>query len=351
MKGQKRIRNFGIFIGDMETGGRNSITDVEGVTVGHSTIDCGRARTGVTAIMPHRGNIFREKLIAASHVINGFGKSIGTIQINEMGTIETPIILTNTLAIGTAADALIEYMLEKNPDIGDTTCTVNPIVCECNDGYLNDIRAGSVSRENIFAAIENAGAEFLEGGFGAGTGMSCFGMKGGIGTASRVFYQEGKKYTVGALVLSNFGRREDFILGGIKAGKIIAGMDREYEAREDRGSIITIIATDIPVTERQLARVCRRGVVGIVRTGSHVGNGSGDIVIGFTTANRVNHYAEETITHIGMFNENRIDTVFRAAEESVEEAILNSLICADTTVGRDGHIRHSLKEYIGGILK
>lgn len=346
MKGQKRIRDYGIRIGDMETGLLNSITDVEGVKVGHVTLDKGETRTGVTAILPHGGNIFKEKVRAAVHVINGFGKTMGTIQIEELGTIETPVILTNTLSIGAACDGLIDYMLENNPDICTTTGSVNPVVCECNDQYLNDIREKRIKREHVFEAIENANVEFKEGAVGAGTGMACLGLKGGIGTASRVMDMDGRAYTVGALVMTNFGTGEDLLIDGIKAGKIIKSIEEMNGPKEDKGSIIMIIATDLPLTERQLKRVCRRAGVGLSRTGSHIGNGSGDIVISFTTANKVIHYQDRDIVDMKVLNENRMDKVFRAAAECIEEAILNSLVCAKTTIGKDGHTRKSLSEYI-----
>ncbi|WP_427339795.1 P1 family peptidase [Caloranaerobacter sp. DY30410] len=346
MKGQKRIRDYGIIIGELNPGEKNAITDVKGVKVGHVTLDNGSVKTGVTAILPHEGNIFKDKVIAASHVINGFGKTTGTIQIEELGTIETPIILTNTLSVGLASDALIEYMLKENEDIGVTTGTVNPVVCECNDGYLNDIRGRHVKKEHVFEAIQNADVEFEEGAVGAGTGMSCYGLKGGIGSASRQIELNSEIYTVGILVLSNFGKKENLIVNGVRVGKMISERDKVKHNESDKGSIIIILATDIPMTSRQLKRISRRAVIGLSRTGSYMGNGSGEIVIGFTTSNRVNHYEKETMINIKMFNENKIDVVFRAVAEATEEAILNSLICADTTKGRDGHIRYSLKEYI-----
>ncbi|MET3728438.1 L-aminopeptidase/D-esterase-like protein [Fictibacillus halophilus] len=206
---QKRIRDFGVTIGKLKTGANNSITDVEGVSVGHVTLSDGDKQTGVTAIIPHEGNTFMEKLIASSHVINGFGKTLGTIQMKELGVLETPIILTNTLSIGSAADALIQYMLDKNPEIGRTTGTVNPIVGECNDMFLNDVRAQFIEKHHVIEALENAGKKVKEGSVGAGTGMLCYSLKGGIGTSSRCFSIDQKAYTIGVLVLSNFGILSD----------------------------------------------------------------------------------------------------------------------------------------------
>ncbi|GBF10715.1 P1 family peptidase [Tepidibacillus infernus] len=349
MKSQKRIRDYGITIGRMQPGKLNSITDIEGIRVGNVTLNDSEIKTGVTAILPHGGNLFREKVMAASFVINGFGKSIGLIQIDEMGTIETPIILTNTLSVGTAFDGVVEYMLSNNDDIGHTTGTINPVVCECNDGYLNDIRKRKVEKSHVIDAIMNAEVEFEEGSVGAGTGMSCLGLKGGVGTSSRIIKLNGKDYILGSLVLSNFGVGEELLINGIKAGENIKSLLSRSDEEQDRGSIVMIIATDIPLSERQLKRVCKRAVVGLSRTGSFIGNGSGDIVIAFTTSNKVNHYAEKDIYEIKVLNDNKIDPVFKAVAETVEESILNSLICAEKTVGKDGHTKHSLKEYINHI--
>jgi D-aminopeptidase len=323
---------------------------LEGVSVGSITLNYEEVKTGVTAILPHAGNLFREKVMASSYVINGFGKSVGLIQIDELGTIETPIILTNTLSVGTAFDGVVEYMLNQNDDIGNTTGTVNPIVCECNDGYLNAIRKRRIEKSHVIDAIMNAGTEFEEGAVGGGTGMSCLGLKGGIGTASRVVNLNGNDYILGSLVLSNFGIGEELLINGIKAGESIKSfLSRPYEEK-DKGSIIMLIATDIPLSERQLKRVCKRAVVGLSRTGSFIGNGSGDIVIAFTTANKVSHYEEKDICDIKVLNDNKIDLVFKAAAETIEESILNSLITAEKTIGKDGHTKHSLKEFIKDIL-
>lgn len=344
----KRIRDYGVGIGKLKTGKNNLITDVEGVKVGHVTLDSDEIKTGVTAILPHDKNIFKEKVVAASHVINGFGKTIGTIQIEELGTIETPIMLTNTLSVGAVSDALVEYMLNNNEDIGKTTGTVNPVVCECNDGFLNYIRGGHVKKEHVFESLKRADVIFEEGAVGAGTGMSCYGLKGGIGSASRIVELDGKEYTIGVLVLSNFGVKENLLIDGIKAGEIIWNETSENEV--EKGSIIMIVATDTPISCRQLKRVCKRASVGLARTGSFIGNGSGEIVLGFTTSNRIKHYEERDIVSIGVINENKIDILFRAVAEATEESILNSLISAETTVGRDDNTRYSLKKYIDKIL-
>ena len=342
------IENLELKIGKLSKGKNNLITDVKGVKVGHKTLDDGKIKTGVTAIIPHSDNIFREKLICSSYVINGFGKSVGLVQINELGTLETPIILTNTLSVGTCSTALVKYMLKENDDIGVTTGTVNPVVCECNDGYLNDIRGLHVKEEDVFDAIENAEINFKEGNIGAGTGMSCYQLKGGIGSASRVLKLDDKEYTIGSLVLSNFGLKEDLLVDGIKVGEKI--LEKESEELE-KGSIIIILATDIPMNERQLKRIAKRVPIGLARTGSHIGNGSGDIVIAFSTANRIKHYEYRDIVSIKIINENIIDKVFRGVIECVEEAVISSLLHSEKTIGTSEHKRESLKKYIDYLVK
>jgi D-aminopeptidase len=342
------IENLELKIGKLPKGKNNLITDVKGIKVGHKTLDDGKIKTGVTAIIPHSDNIFKEKLICSSYVINGFGKSIGLVQINELGTLETPIILTNTLSVGTCSTALVKYMLKENEDIGVTTGTVNPVVCECNDGYLNDIRGLHVKEEDVFDAIENAEINFKEGNIGAGTGMSCYQLKGGIGSASRVLKLDDKEYTIGSLVLSNFGLKEDLLVDGIKVGEKILEKERE---ELEKGSIIIILATDIPMNERQLKRIARRVPIGLARTGSHIGNGSGDIVIAFSTANRIKHYEDRDIVSIKIINENIIDKVFRGVIECVEEAVISSLLHSEKTIGTSEHKRESLKKYIDYLVK
>ena len=221
-------------------------------------------------------------------------------------------------------------------------------MCECNDGYLNDIRGLHVKEEDVFDAIENAEVNFKEGNVGAGTGMSCYQLKGGIGSASRVLKLDDKEYTIGSLVLSNFGLKEDLLVDGIKVGDKI--LDKEAEELE-KGSIIIILATDIPMNERQLRRIAKRVPIGLARTGSHIGNGSGDIVIAFSTANRIKHYEEKDIVSIKIINENIIDKVFRGVIECVEEAVISSLLHSEKTIGTSEHKRESLKKYIDYLVK
>ncbi len=341
MNEQKRIRDFYPSIGNMKTGNKNSITDVPGVKVGHVTLDDGEIKTGVTAIVPHNRNLFKEKVIGACHVINGFGKSIGLVQIEELGNIETPIILTNTLSIGAAHEGLVKYMLSIDENIQ----SLNPIVCECNDGYLNDIRGLHVKDFHISEAIKNASSEFEEGNVGAGTGMMCYGLKGGIGTSSRIVNLDNREYIVGVLVLSNFGIIDDFMINGNFIGKELKYIVNTEKQRDDKGSIILIVATDIPLSSRQLKRVIKRVNPGIARTGGFIGHGSGEIAIGFSTGNIIKHQENKEILDIKIINEPNINKVFRATSEATEEAILNSLICSNTTTGKNGHKVYSLANF------
>lgn len=335
-----RIRDFNIICGTMPTGIMNAITDVPGVLVGHHTIKDGDINTGVTAILPHSGNLYRRKVMAASEVINGFGKSIGLVQINELGSLETPILLTNTFGVGTCANALIRDAIAKNPDIGRTTATVNPVVCECNDGPLNDIQALAVSEAHARLALENAAEHFAEGNVGAGTGMTCFGFKGGIGTASRQIKLDGKTYHLGVLALTNFGRAGDLILPDGRRP------DPRIQAEAEKGSVILVLATDIPLEHRQLQRVTKRCGAGLARLGAFWGHGSGDIAIGFSTAVTFNHDEKSDLISIQALNENRIDQLFRAATEATQESVLNSMCAADKMTGRAGICRPSLRNWL-----
>ena len=247
-----RSREFGIAPGIMPAGPRNAITDVPGVKVGHVTLSSRDINTGVTAIIPQPGDLFGDKLTAAVEVINGFGKSAGLVQVAELGTLETPILLTNTFGVGTCSNALIRWAISQRPDIGRETSTVNPVVCECNDGVLSDIQAMAVTEQDAMRAIEAAGQDVAEGSVGAGTGMIAFGFKGGIGTASRQILLQGSAHVLGALVLANFGKAGDLVLPDGRRP------DPRIMAEAEKGSIIVVLATDLPLDHRQLARVCRR---------------------------------------------------------------------------------------------
>ena len=327
----------------LPSGPRNLITDVAGVRVGHATVQQGEVNTGVTAVLPHPGNLFLDKVMASAAVINGFGKSAGILQVQELGTIETPILLTNTLSVGTAFTGLCRYVLEQNAGAGVYTGSVNCLVTECNDGRLNDIQGLHVREEHVLQAISAAGETFEEGAVGGGTGMCCLGLKGGIGSASRVVELDGTACTVGALVMANFGRAGDLMIGGRHIDTRSAG---DRLAVKDDGSIIMLLATDVPLSERQLGRVARRTAVALGRTGSYCGNGSGDIAIAFTTANRVPHRGGAAVEAYRMVRDDRIDPVFLAAVEAVEEAIISSLYHAKTTVGVRGNKYMGLLEFL-----
>lgn len=335
--------------------------DVPGLGVGHVTLVEGNRQTGVTAVLPHRKNIFLEKVPAAAHIINGFGKSTGLLQIQELGSLETPIILTNTLCVGTAYQALVDDALEQNPEIGRSTGTVNPIVFECNDGVLNDIRGCAVEQEHVRQAIHTArgSRECFQGAVGAGRGMCCYDMKGGIGTSSRkVALETGDSskvsdYTLAALVLSNFGSLQDLRIGGRAVGAELAVKPELKEAmdtsKREQGSVIVLLATDVPLSSRQLSRIARRGTAGLSRTGSFIASGSGEIVLAFTTANTVSHFSQQYIQEVRCLHEDFLDSFFLATTEAIEEAVLNSLIAAVTVVGRDEHVRYALADYLPGM--
>lgn len=333
------LKKRGITVGELPVGAKNSIVDVPGVRVGNATLKEGDLCTGITAILPHGGNLFREKVMGVTHVINGYGKSIGLMQINELGTIESPLLLCSTRYVGAVADASIRRSMEENPEIGRKTGTVNPVVCECNDSYLHDFRADVPIDRLVEAAIDSATDRVEEGAVGAGTGMSSYGLKGGIGSSSRCLAIGGETYHVGILVLSNFGEGPDLLVDGAKVGRALF-----TEGKPDKGSIIMVLATDLPVSERQLGRMARRAVIGLARTGSHLGNGSGDVVIGFSTANRSMHWPEGPFYNWRVLAEDQMDRAFRAVIEATEEAVLGALFAAETTTGRDGHTRDALAE-------
>ncbi len=325
------------------TGERNLISDVSGVRVGHASVrsEDRRINTGVTVIIPHEGNIFREKLFAANAVINGFGKSIGLVQMDELGTLESPIFMTNTLSAGDVLSAGIDYMLEANPEIGVDTGTVNVVVTECNDGGMNDIRGRHVRAEDVRRAIESAGEDFEEGAVGAGCGMEMMGVKGGIGSASRLVPVGNKTYTVGALCLSNYGTGDGLVIGGDHIGRRI-----KASKAEDKGSCILVIATDAPLVDRQLKRLANRAAHALARTGSFSGNGSGDIAIAFSTANRIEHFNESESKSIEMLYDSKISPLFRGAVEAMEEALISSALHAEGAEDTRGRYVHGLKEYL-----
>ena len=324
-------------------GEKNLITDVPGVRVGHVTLndDDKDVHTGVTAVLPHSGNLFKDKVTTGVSVINGFGKSTGLIQVEELGTIETPIIMTNTFGVGTSLNALTKYMLERNEDIGVSTSTVNCMVTECNDGELNDIRGMHITEEDVREALDTAGADFKEGAVGGGRGMICMGKKGGIGSASRIVEFDGKSYTVGAIVMSNFG-----VLGNLRIDGRRIFVPEKRDGAADKGSIIMIIGTDLPLSDRQLRRAAKRAAASLGRVGSYLGTGSGDIAIAFSNGNIVPHYSDTKVLPCGYLFENDMDTVFEATVEVVEESIISSLYHAESMTGIRGKTVHGLKDYL-----
>ncbi|MFF2793567.1 DmpA family aminopeptidase [Lysinibacillus xylanilyticus] len=338
----RKVREKGIIIGTLTTGEKNCITDVAGVCVGHVTLDekikqdGAYACTGVTAILPHEGNLFQQKVTAASYVLNGFGKTTGLVQVNELGVIESPIMLTNTFGVPAVTQGTLQFMLDTNNEIGHSTGTINIVVGECNDSYLNSIRDCSITPGHAIEAIRKASNETSdEGAVGAGKGMMCFGYKGGIGSSSRIVTHGSTNYTVGCMILSNFGQSSEFLAHRYTTSNV----QSESTLSPTDGSIIIVLATDAPLSSRQLTRVIKRCGIGLGRTGSHFSHGSGDIVIGFTTAHHIAHLSDQLVeTRTQLREEHPImNQLFAAAAEATEEAILNSLSQAQTTIGRNGH--------------
>ncbi|MBM3128132.1 MAG: P1 family peptidase [Chloroflexi bacterium] len=386
-----RARDLGIKIGRIKTGRYNAITDVAGVRVGHTTLiegagklipGTGPVRTGVTAILPHGSDLFLEKVTGAVLAINGFGEVTNAEQIHEMGCIEGPIMLTNSLNVARVADAVIDWSLDRNKAMGTETWGISPCVAETNDMYLNDIRGRHVQRDHVFLAIDSAkGGPVEEGAVGGGTGMICYDFKGGIGTASRKLPDKLGGYTVGILAQTNFGWRPQLMIDGVPIGReleqykpvrrkgVIASPSSSLRINSatkqsptrnveiassqkpllamtkgsrvtDSGSVIVVLATDAPCSTRILTRLARRAQNGLARTGSHTGNTSGDFVIAFSTPRRKKHFADaltypaEQIIEQG----DLINYMFWAVVEATEEAILNSLFKADTMIGRDDRI-------------
>ena len=338
----KRIRDYGIMIGTGKTGELNKITDVPGVKVGHYTIEGKDNNTGVTVVLPCEDNIYQNKVMGTSFVINGYGKTQGLMQLEELGYIETPIVLTNTLNIGKVYDGIVSYMIDECKKDNIEITSINPIIGECNDYPLNNIQNRCLSEKNVKEAINNAIVDFEEGSVGAGKGTICCGVKGGIGSSSRLTWVDGKCYTVGVLVQSNFGGIDDLIINGEKVGSKLK--EKLEYIEPSKGSIMIIVATDLPVSERQLKRILKRCTVGLSRTGSTIGNSSGDVVIGFTTANRLTKLEKINIRNVEILAEEKLDYIFRQVADATEEAILNSLCMAHTTTGYMGKKRYSLTD-------
>ncbi len=345
-----RARDIGLTFGVLPTGKLNSITDVDGVLVGQTTIIRGdNVRTGVTAILPHNGNLFKEKVPGAIFVGNGFGKLAGSTQVNELGEIETPILLTSTLSVPKTADFVMDYMLGLPGN--ETVRSINPVVAETNDGFLNDIRGRHVTRDDVFNAIKNASrGAVAEGSIGAGTGTVAFGWKGGIGTSSRKLPPSLGGFTVGVLVQTNFGGvlSIDGVPVGVELGKyylkesVSGSRNTVGDGSSDLadGSIIIVIATDAPLDHRQLSRLASRSMAGLARTGSSMSNGSGDYVIAFSTKNRIN--ADEKLRSVSVVGNDGMSPLFESVIEATEEAIINSLFKATTVSGAGRHTVEAL---------
>jgi D-aminopeptidase len=340
-----RARDLGIRPGTFEPGPLNAITDVAGVRVGHATRMEGESiRTGVTAILPHDGNVFREKVPAAVYVFNAFGKLVGSTQVQELGQLETPILLTNTLSVWDAAAALAEWMLALPGN--EQVRSINPVVGETNDGRLNDIRGRHIRAEHVRQALQSAaGGAVKEGAVGAGSGTVAFGWKGGIGTSSRVLPVGGGRYTVGVLVQTNFGGK--LTIAGVPVWKTLLPQ-RERAARESDsapagGSCMIVVATDAPLDARQLYRLAARAIHGMARTGSSGSHGSGDYVIAFSTE-RIRTVPGENVPprHTAVLREDDISPLMEAVIDATEEAIYNSLLAATTTRGRGGNVAEAL---------
>ncbi len=336
---QSRPRAAGIPFGVMSPGSLNAITDVAGVKVGHVTLIKGDSlRTGVTTILPHSGNLYQEKVRAAIHLGNGYGKLAGYSQVEELGTLETPIVLTNTLSVAAAMNALISDCLTRQGN--ESVRSVNAVVGETNDGFLNDIRGRHVTEVHVREALEAATVgPVAEGNVGAGTGTSCFGWKGGIGTSSRLLPESLGGYTVGVLVQTNFGGVLQ--ISGVPVGKELGQyyFRNQLESHAD-GSCMIVVATDAPLSARNLKRLAKRAMLGLARTGGIASNGSGDYVIAFSTANRV--AAGERLHQVEELANAGMSPLFLATIEATEEAIINSLFAAETMIGRDGNRREAL---------
>lgn len=338
-----RLREFGIKTGILPPGPLNAITDVAGVRVGHVTLIQGTdIRTGVTAILPHEGNVFQDKVPAAIAVANGFGKLTGFTQVEELGTIETPVVLTNTLSVPTAAEAVIEYTLTFPGN--ENVESVNAVVGETNDGYLNDIRGRRVRKEHVLEAIRTARTGPVEeGSVGAGTGTMCYDFKGGIGTSSRRLPKARGGYTVGVLVQTNHGGilQINGLPVGVRLGNYYLKKDLE---RGSEGSCMIVVATDAPLDSRNLKRLAKRALLGIARTGGFYSNASGDYAIAFSTAKEVRspHRASGPTQAVTLLRNEQMSPLFLAAAEAAEEAILNSLFKAERMEGQDGHVAEAL---------
>jgi len=344
-----RIRQLGISIGRYPPGRCNAITDVPGVRVGHTTlingsgplvVGKGPVRTGVTAILPNGADIFQERVVGSGFILNGAGEMSGLTQVMEWGLIETPILLTNTLSVGVCSAATVEYMVKKYPGIGIEHDVIIPVVGECDDSWLNDSGGQHITADHVFEAINTAkGGAVDEGNVGGGTGMVTCDFKGGIGTASRRLPQHEGGYVVGVLVMSNFGRMNDLRIAGFPIGEVLTAEFVDIDKRENSyGSIIVVLATTAPLLPHQINRLCKRAALAIGRVGSYAAHKSGEIVIGFSTANKIPRETRKMIYRMKVLLDRCIDPLYQAVIEATEEAILNALCKAETMEGHSDHL-------------
>jgi D-aminopeptidase len=333
-----RLRDLGVSIGTGVTGPHNAITDVPGVRVGHTTLiegsgrrkpGNGPVRTGVTVIVPN-DDIYARKLISGGFILSGAGEVSGFTQLSEWGLIETPIALTNTMAVGRVSDSVVKWMAQKYPQIRDQQEVIIPVVGECDDSFLNDAVGLHIKPQHVFSALDGASSGPVEeGAVGAGTGMICCDFKAGIGTSSRLLTLGNKTYTLGVLVCSNFGIMEDLRMDGYPVGRLLMASQGRYNRRVNNyGSIIAVVGTDLPLTAQQMNRVCRRAALGIGRVGSYGAHGSGEIIIGFSTCNEVPHRPTDLQDTVRMMRDSSLDPVYKSVIEATEESILNSLTMA-----------------------
>ncbi len=361
-KSRCRLRDLGVSIGNGTPGPFNSITDVPGVKVGHTTLiegsgrrkpGNGPVRTGVTVIMPN-DDIYGRKLISGGFILSGAGEVSGFTQLSEWGLIETPIALTNTMSVGRVSDSVVKWMAQKYPQIRDQQEVIIPVVGECDDSFLNDAVGLHIKPQHVFSALDGATSGVVEeGAVGAGTGMICCDFKAGIGTSSRLLNLGGKTFTLGVLVCSNFGIMEDLRMDGYPVGRLLMPSQGKYSRRVlNYGSIIAVVGTDLPLSAQQMNRVCRRAALGIGRVGSYGAHGSGEIIIGFSTANEVPHRAPDLQATVRMMRDSSLDPVYKSVIETTEEAILNSLTGAVDMEGAGGNRVPAMKlSLLKGLLE
>ena len=342
-----RAQDLGIAVGTLPVGPLNAITDVPGVLVGHCTVSwggpelprgSGPARTGVTAVLPHGGDVWHERVVAGAHVVNGVGEVVGISAIREWGLLETPVLLTNSQSVGAVYDATVRWMMDRDPRVGVEDAAM-PVVGECDDSFLNDMRGMHVHEEHVRAALDGArGGPVAEGCIGAGTGMTCSDFKGGIGTSSRRVTAHGRGFTVGVLALTNFGVRSRLVIDGAAVGRELTDL---MPVGHNEGSCIVVLATDAPLTARQCERLAMRCGLGLATVGSYAADGSGEIMLAFSTAARVARDNDDLITITTVANDHMAE-LFAAAVDSTAEAVVNSLCMAETTAGRDGHVAYAM---------